>query len=163
MATPAVPTDGDLDEPPATSPAASPGRRSPPIAQGSESDHFARFQRFLQLEREGRLNPIGQRRTREREDDEEEEGNEGRGTSGPPPSWDGTTPFEDFNIKARLWIATTKARPRMRGPLILKALSLTPFEVYKHWAKDNQWLQDPTNAEKLLDDMNRPERYGDDR
>ena len=67
MATPAVPTDGDLDEPPATSPAASPGRRSPPTVQGSESDHFARFQRFLQLEREGRLNPAGQRRTRERE------------------------------------------------------------------------------------------------
>eukprot|EP00435_Cladocopium_sp_Y103_P039146 s2194_g10.t1 len=120
------------------------------------------FEKHAQLEREGRLNPSGSRRARDRDEDDEDEGTENRGTSGPPPSWDGTTAFEDFNIKARLWIATTKAKPRMRGPLILRSLSLTPFEVYKHWAKDSQWLQDPNNAEKLLDDMNRPERYGDD-
>eukprot|EP00435_Cladocopium_sp_Y103_P054634 s153_g17.t2 len=121
------------------------------------------FQRFLALEREGRLSPFRPRRTRERDDEEDEDGGEGRGTSGPPPSWDGTSStLEDFNIKAKLWLATTKAKPKMRGPLLLKSLTSTPFEVYKHWAKDSQWLQDPSNAEKLLEDMNRPERYGDD-
>lgn len=29
--------------------------------------------------------------------------------------WDGTTPWEDYHIRAKLWLATTKAKPRMRG------------------------------------------------
>ena len=37
-----------------------------------------------------------------------------------------------------------------------------PFELYKHWAKDPAWLGDPRGAERLLEDMDKPERFGDD-
>ena len=162
MASHAVPTsDGDLDDPP---PSASPAsRRGNPEVQGSDSEAFARFQRFLAMEREGRMSPYRPRRIRDRDEDDEDDNGDSRGSSGPPPTWDGTSStFEDYNIKARLWLATTKAKAKMRGPLLLKSLTSTPFEVYRHWAKDPLWLQDTSNAEKLLDDMNRPERYGDD-
>lgn len=75
----------------------------------------------------------------------------------------GLSDFEDFHIKAKLWLATTKVKPKARGPLILKSLTGAPFEHYKHLAKNGAWLADPRNAESLLEDMNRPENYGDDR
>ena len=119
---------------------------------------FRRFQRYLQQEQDGAPSPRrGGRRRREEEDDEEE--GEGRGQAGPPPSWDGQTAFEDYYIKAKLWLATTKARGKARGPLLL---SSTPFETFKHLAKDVGWLSDPRGAERLLEEMNKPEFYGDD-
>ena len=122
---------------------------------------FRRFQRYLQQEQDGAPSPRrGGRRRREEEDDEEE--GEGRGQAGPPPSWDGQTAFEDYYIKAKLWLATTKARGKARGPLLLKSLSSTPFETFKHLAKDVGWLSDPRGAERLLEEMNKPEFYGDD-
>jgi len=70
MASPAVPTsDGDLDDPPpSASPAAS--RRGNPEVQGSDSEAFARFQRFLAMEREGRMSPYRPRRIRDRDEDD---------------------------------------------------------------------------------------------
>ena len=41
-------------------------------------------------------------------------------------------------------------------------LTGAPFELYKHWAKDPVWLGDPRGAERLLEDMDKPERFGDD-
>ena len=67
-----------------------------------------------------------------------------------------------YFIKAKLWIATTKAKGRSHGPLLLKMLSGAPFEHYKHWAKDPEWMADPHGAERLLNDMDTPEKYGDD-
>ena len=72
------------------------------------------------------------------------------------------TAFEDYYIKAKLWLATTKARGKARGPLLLKSLSSTPFETFKHLAKDIGWLNDARGAERLLEEMNKPEFYGDD-
>ena len=121
---------------------------------------FRRFQRYLQQEQEA---PSPRRQARRRRDeDEEEEDGEGRGQAGPPPSWDGQTAFEDYYIKAKLWLATTKARGKARGPLLLKSLSSTPFETFKHLAKDIGWLNDARGAERLLEEMNKPEFYGDD-
>ena len=37
-----------------------------------------------------------------------------------------------------------------------------PFEHYKYLAKDVAWLSDSRNAEMLLEDMNKPETYGED-
>ena len=107
------PSDGDLDEPPGGgSPAAgSMGAQGAQDALGSDREAFARFQRFLQMERDEGRGPLRQRRRREREDEEGDESGEGRGASGPPPAWDGQTPFEDYHIKAQLWIAT-KAKSR---------------------------------------------------
>ena len=154
------PSDGDLDEPVGGSPAA--GSPGAPDGMGSDREAFLRFQRFLRLEREQEGRGLRGRR-RQRDDEEEEDGGgDGRGSAGPPPSWDGVTPFEDYFIKAKLWIATTKAKGRSRGPLLLKMLSGAPFEHYKHWAKDPEWMADPHGAERLLNDMDTPEKYGDD-
>ncbi|CAE7225096.1 unnamed protein product, partial [Symbiodinium necroappetens] len=43
-----------------------------------------------------------------------------------------------------------------------QALAETPFQDFKHLAKDSSWLNDANNAEVLLDKMNSPEYYGDD-
>ncbi len=124
---------------------------------------FRRFQRYLQQqEQEEAPSPRRYGRRRRGDDEEEEDDGEGRGQSGPPPSWDGQTAFEDYFIKAKLWLATTKARGKARGPLLLKSLTSTPFETFKHLAKDVGWLSDPRGAERLLDEMNKPEFYGDD-
>ena len=45
----------------------------------------------------------------------------------------------------------------------MKSLTGALFEHYKHLAKDSAWLSDNRNAEILLEDMNRPENYGEDR
>ena len=58
---------------------------------------------------------------------------------------------------------TTKSRPTARGPLLLKSLKGAPFESFKHLAKDEKWLASSTNAEELLQKMDAPEYYGDDR
>ena len=99
----------------------------------------------------------------EREEEEDDESGEGRGAFGSPPAWDGQSPFEDYHINSQLWIATTKAKAKSRGPLLLKMLTGAPFELYKRWAKDPAWLGDPRGAEHLLGDMDKPERFGDDR
>ena len=121
---------------------------------------FRRFQQFLRLERRGVTSP--RRTRRERGDDDDEDGFDGKGQSGPPPTWDGQTPFEDYQIRAKLWLATTKAKGKTRGPLLLKSLSGTPFETFKHYAKDSRWLASPDNADTLLEQMNLPEYFGDD-
>ena len=126
--------------------------------RGDELEAFRRFQRYMRQQ----PSASSGRTSRKKEESEEEDEHKG-GAPGPPPSWDGTGVFEDYLIKAKLWLATTKSKPKMRGPLLLKALTSTPFETFKHYARDTAWLADPKGAETLLDDMNRPEHYGDDR
>lgn len=78
------------------------------------------------------------------------------------PHQSGTAP-RDYLIRARLWIATTKARPVARGPLLLKALKGPPFESFKFLARDASWLSSPSNAEDLLKRMDSPDYFGDDK
>ena len=127
----------------------------------AELQEFRRFQQFMR--REGGTTSPRRTRRRRGEDEDEEEEEEGRGQSGPAPSWDASSPFEDYLIKAKLWLATTKAKPKSRGPLLLKALGGSAFENFKFLAKDGSWLNNPKGAEFLLDEMNRPEYYGEDR
>ena len=141
-----VPEDEDLEPPPGYSPAAS---------RQDESD-FADFQRWLRERRQGP-------RRLPRDDDDEDGDEQYRTNAGPPPTWDGvSSAFEDYLIRARIWCSTTKARPRARGPLLLKALADTPFQDFKYLAKDSSWLENVKNADILLDKMNSPEYYGDD-
>eukprot|EP00435_Cladocopium_sp_Y103_P028878 s2265_g7.t1 len=84
---------------------------------------FRRFQRFLRME-PGAPSPRRSRRVRDEEDDDEGYGE--KGSAGPPPCWDGSTPFEDFVIRARLWLATTKVKGKARGPLLLNLQALCP-------------------------------------
>lgn len=140
---PVPPSDDDDVEQP---------RRNPAPTQDADMAEFRQFQEWRRrIER-------GRRSARQASDDEEDT----KGASGPPPSWDGSSNFEDFCIKARLWIHTTKVRPKARGPLLLKALTGEPFENFKHLAKDASWLNDSKNAETLLNTMDQPEFYGDD-
>eukprot|EP00435_Cladocopium_sp_Y103_P011110 s283_g2.t2 len=123
----------------------------------TETEQFRLFQRFMESQARGR------RATMADESEGELAGGEGRGSAGPPPEWDGQTPFEDFLIRAKLWIATTKSKPTARGPLLLKALKGPPFESFKHLAKDASWLSSATNAEELLRKMDTPDYFGDDK
>jgi len=110
---------------------------------GFDSDEFRAWMR----------NRSQNRRNRRRQDDSEDDGRDDqRSSSGPPPEWDGEQiPFLDYQIKANLWLATTKAKPRTRGPLLLQKLSKTPFEAMKHLARDTNWMQSDRNGEELLD------------
>ena len=130
----------------------------------AELQEFRRFQQFLRRDAgQSSTSPRRYRHRRAEGDDDEEDEEEGRGQSGPAPSWDASSPFEDYLIKAKLWLATTKAKPKSRGPLLLKALGGSAFENFKFLAKDSSWLNNPRGAEHLLDEMNRPEYYGEDR
>ncbi|CAE7602014.1 GIP [Symbiodinium sp. CCMP2456] len=133
-----------------------------------EEADYEQFQRWMQFrERDRRSEWRGHRpreQSRRGRDDEDDDQGDLRANAGPPPPWDGQeSPFEDYLIRARIWVGTTKARGRTRGPLLLKALSGTPFQDFKHLAKDAKWLTDPDNAEQLLSQMDTPEYYGDDK
>eukprot|EP00435_Cladocopium_sp_Y103_P008347 s557_g2.t1 len=128
------------------------GPRLPTVGV-DEEEQFRMFQRFLDNQRRPRLR---------NEESDGETGQDGRGSSGPPPEWDGQGAFEDYLIRARLWIATTKTKAVARGPLLLKALKGPPFESFKYLAKDSAWLSSSTNAEDLLKKMDAPDQYGED-
>ena len=121
----------------------------------SSPDAQAEYREFLQHL---------QRRTRNgrrvRHDDSDDGGEpDDRSNAGPPPSWDGTTSFRDY---LHLWLATTKVKPRARGPLLLKNLSSTPFDDLKHLARDDAWMDNPQNGKLLLQMMDTKELYGED-
>ena len=71
---------------------------------GPDSAEFTRF-RELMVSRQTSGN-LAWRPRRDRSDDESERDNGGNGSNaGPAPSWDGTTAFKDYQIRARLWLA----------------------------------------------------------
>ena len=163
---PVPPSDGDQDTVRPESPDPWARGRSSGAREQEEMAAFRRFQQYMRHQDEGSPAPRRQRRRRGESEDEggADDGGDGRGGDpGPPPSWDGQSLFEDYQIKVRLWLATTKARPRARGPLMLKAMSGVAFEALKHYAKDSQWLKSDQNAEMLLAEMERPEMFGEDR
>ena len=106
-------------------------------------DELTGFEEFLR-----RRGAIGRRAGRRADDDDDEGEEESGGTrsnAGPPPQWDGTTAFRDYEIRARLWLATTKVKAKARGPSLLRNLSGTPFDDLKHLAKDATWMQSEDN------------------
>ena len=46
--------------------------------------------------------------------------------------------------------------------MILQRLSGQPFQAFKHWAKDDEWLRSEQGAKELLDTMDTAEFFGDD-
>lgn len=85
-----------------------------------------------------------------------------RTAAGPPPTWDGTTEFRDFRIKAQLWLRTTRTPPMARGLLLLKGLTGGPWEDLRYLASDEKWLNSPDNGKQLLDLMNSRDLYGEE-
>ena len=136
-----------------------------------DSDEFREFLRHRR-ERGGRsaevgsmsARPVAGRGNRRGDDDSDEDRHHRGGGGGQPPEWDGVSQsFQDWLIKCRLWIATTRAKPKAQGPLILQRLSGVPFQAFKHWAKDAAWLGNEQGGTLLLEAMNQPENFGEDR
>ena len=64
-----------------------------------------------------------------------------KGAVGPPPSYDGNREagvFEEFRIRAKLWLYSTNA---------------------DHFIDDAEWLEAPDNGEQLLELLSKPEYY----
>eukprot|EP00435_Cladocopium_sp_Y103_P035126 s1424_g9.t1 len=175
MATTPVPADDDEEADEVFSTRGSPAARQSPASRGGtrsqpapgptasyEQEQYRMFQAFLRQQEASR----GSDDRRQRLPLTNGSDDEGRGgASGPPPEWAGpsTSSFEDWAIRARLWIATTKTKPTARGPMLLKSLSGAPFESFKYLARDQAWLSSSTNAEELINKMDSPEQYGDDK
>eukprot|EP00435_Cladocopium_sp_Y103_P026844 s2890_g6.t1 len=86
-----------------------------------------------------------------------------KGSAGPPPTYDGSREpgvFEEYRIRARLWLFSTNLENRARGPRLMQSLTGKAFESVKHLIDDQQWLDSPDNGEKLIDLLARPEYYG---
>ncbi len=127
-----------------------------------DSEEFRNWMR----NRDRRRPTFRARRRGDSEDGSESRGGDdgGRTNAGPPPEWDGTNlSFQDYAIKAKLWLATTRSKPRTRGPLLLQKLSKTPFETMKFLARDSAWMESATNGDDLLAMMDRSEYFGDDK
>lgn len=134
-------------------------------ADGFNSDEFREWLRERANRRRdvGRPRRDGRGRRGEVESEEEERGPGGKGLgAGLPPEWDSSTNFQDWAIKARLWLATTRAKGHTQGPLMLQRLSGQAFQSFKHWAKDAEWLKDPQGGHRLLASMDTPEYFGED-
>ena len=144
-----------------------------PLDAGSDGFDSEEFREFLRQRNERRTGTRGggarrgsqqpRRRELDDSDDDRSGGTAGKGAGGQPPEWDGSTSFQDWLIKAKLWLATTRARPKTQGPLILQRLSGPAFQAFKHWARDADWLQDDRGGFKLLDAMNGPDQFGEDK
>eukprot|EP00435_Cladocopium_sp_Y103_P058091 s251_g20.t1 len=86
-----------------------------------------------------------------------------KGSIGPPPTYDGNREpgmFEEFRIRAKLWLFSTNIEARARGPRLMQALSGRAFESVRHLIDDSDWLDAPDNGEKLLELLSQPEYYG---
>eukprot|EP00435_Cladocopium_sp_Y103_P073784 s36_g45.t1 len=138
--------------------------RSDDEVDGFDSEEFREWlQERNSRRREGGDRPRRDRRGRRGEDESEEDrgsGSKGIG-GGLPPEWDSSSNFQDWAIKARLWLATTRAKGHTQGPLMLQRLTGQAFQSFKHWAKDADWLQDPRGGHRLLAAMDTPEFFGE--
>lgn len=90
-------------------------------------------------------------------------GQERMSSVGPPPTYDGDRKpgsWEDYRLRARLWLKTTTIAPASRGPRMLQQLTGKAFDTMKHLAEDDSWMDDRENGSKLLEEMGRADRFG---
>ena len=86
-----------------------------------------------------------------------------KGSYGPPPTYDGSREpgvFEEYRVRARLWLFSTNVEARARGPRLMQALSRKAFESVRHLIDDDTWLDAADNGEQLVDLLAKPEYYG---
>lgn len=87
-----------------------------------------------------------------------------KGTGGPPPpSYDGSREpgaFEEYRVRAKLWLYSTQVESRAKCPRLMQALTGKAFESVKHLIDDSTWLDSIDNGEKLVELLARPEYYG---
>ena len=139
-------------------------RGGDPVPDDEEEVDGFDSEEFRDWLRDRRRRPDHRRRRRD-ESDGPNGHEEGRGSKsgGPPPEWNGETSFQDYLVKARLWLVTTKSKPCTRGPLLLQRLSGVAFNTMKYLAKDSAWMASEKNGDTLLDLMDEEENFGEDR
>ena len=100
----------------------------------TESERLqAQFQAFQEFMARQDRRPGRARRS------DEEEAWRARRRSWPTSGVGRRPPWEDYRVRAKLWLATTKAKPRMRGPMLLKSLKNQPFELFKRLVSLAGW------------------------
>ena len=90
-------------------------------------------------------------------------GSHGNSGVGPPPAYNGDRSigvYEEYKIRARLWLRTTTIEEKARGPRLLQALTGAAFESMKHLAESDEWMDDHQNGQILLDEMSKPNNFG---
>ena len=86
-----------------------------------------------------------------------------KGSIGPPPTYDGNRDpgmFDEYRIRAKLWLYSTNLESRARGPRLMQALTGRAFESVRHLIDDSDWLDSPDNGERLIELLSQPEYYG---
>ena len=86
-----------------------------------------------------------------------------KGSVGPPPSYDGDRGagvFEEYKLRAKLWLHSTNIDHVARGPRMLQALSGKAFEATKHLIEDDDWCNSRDNGAQLLKLLATPEYFG---
>ena len=86
-----------------------------------------------------------------------------KGSVGPPPSYDGDRGagiFEEYKLRAKLWLHSTNIDHVARGPRMLQALSGKAFEATKHLIEDDDWCNSRDNGTQLLKLLATPEYFG---
>ena len=86
-----------------------------------------------------------------------------KGSVGPPPGYSGDRSpgaFEEYKLRAKLWLHSTNLDPLARGPRMLQALTGKAFESVKHLIEDDSWCNDRDNGMQLLKLLSKPEYYG---
>ena len=86
-----------------------------------------------------------------------------KGSVGPPPSYDGDRGagvFEEYKLRAKLWLHSTNIDHVARGPRMLQALSGKAFEATKHLIEDDDWCNSRDNGAQLLKLLATPENFG---
>ena len=84
------------------------GSRAGGGSWATDAEEYQQFLRFLN--RDSRSRGRASRRRGDDDDDDDDEAGGGRSNAGPPPAWDGASPFKDYLVRARLWLATTKTK-----------------------------------------------------
>lgn len=82
---------------------------------------------------------------------------------GPPPAFNGDRSagaWEEYRIRARLWLQTTTIDEKSRGPRMLQALTGQAFEAMKFLADSDEWMNNPQNGRILLEEMAKPAYFG---
>ena len=85
------------------------------------------------------------------------------GTNAPPPTFDGSKEpgaFDDYKIKAKLWLKTSNLDDNMKGARLLQGLSGRAFDQMKYLAEDESWLDSEDGGQQLILLMNSDKHFG---
>ena len=85
------------------------------------------------------------------------------GTNASPPTYDGSKEpgvFDDYQIKAKLWLKTSNLDDNMKGVRLLQGLSGRAFDQMKYLARDENWLDAEDGGQRLIIMMNSDKHFG---